>query len=181
MEDIIAPINRELLKSELTAERRLRSTNKSHNEIYIVNWKNAPNVLKEIGRLREIAFRAAGGGTGPVPRHVLRTVPHPVPAVRTSCPLHPELRFYLSCYPAVRWDGRGAGSRAVLYQSNQKAALFRAYRRYGAGGGRERDPGLVAAAGCGEGRGQAGRTARPAPGRTFDPGLPQGSPVKAGV
>ena len=64
MEDIIAPIDRELLKSELTAERRLRSTNKSHNEIYIVNWKNAPNVLKEIGRLREIAFRAAGGGTG---------------------------------------------------------------------------------------------------------------------
>ena len=62
MEDIIAPIDRELLKSELTAERRLRSTNKSHNEIYIVNWKNAPNVLKEIGRLREIAFRAAGGG-----------------------------------------------------------------------------------------------------------------------
>ena len=42
MEDIIAPIDRELLKSELTAERRLRSTNKSHNEIYIVNWKNAP-------------------------------------------------------------------------------------------------------------------------------------------
>ncbi|MGN0057983.1 MAG: GNAT family N-acetyltransferase [Phocaeicola plebeius] len=64
MEEIIAPIDRELLKSELTAERRLRTTNKNHNEIYIVDWKNAPNVLKEIGRLREIAFRAAGGGTG---------------------------------------------------------------------------------------------------------------------
>lgn len=64
MEDIIAPIDRDVLKAELTPERRLRSTNKSHNEIYIINWKNAPNVLKEIGRLREIAFRAAGGGTG---------------------------------------------------------------------------------------------------------------------
>lgn len=64
MEDIIAPIDREALKAELTPERRLRTTNKSHNEIYIINWKNAPNVLKEIGRLREIAFRAAGGGTG---------------------------------------------------------------------------------------------------------------------
>lgn len=64
MEDIIAPIDREVLKAELTSERRLRTTNKSHNEIYIINWKNAPNVLKEIGRLREIAFRAAGGGTG---------------------------------------------------------------------------------------------------------------------
>ncbi len=64
MEEIIAPIDKELLKSELTPERRLRSTNRSNNEVYVVNCKNAPNVLKEIGRLREIAFRAAGGGSG---------------------------------------------------------------------------------------------------------------------
>lgn len=64
MEDIIAPIDKEVLKSELTEDKRLRFTNKSNNEIYIVTWKNAPNALKEIGRLREIAFRAAGGGTG---------------------------------------------------------------------------------------------------------------------
>ena len=64
MEDISAPIDKEVLKSELTEDKRLRFTNKSNNEIYIVTWKNAPNVLKEIGRLREIAFRAAGGGTG---------------------------------------------------------------------------------------------------------------------
>ena len=64
MEDIIAPISKEVLKSELTEERRLRFTNKSHNEIYVVTAHNAPNVMKEIGRLREIAFRAAGGGTG---------------------------------------------------------------------------------------------------------------------
>ena len=64
MEDIIAPIDRQVLKSELTEDKRLRSTNKSNNEIYIVTWQDSPNVLKEIGRLREIAFRAAGGGTG---------------------------------------------------------------------------------------------------------------------
>jgi hypothetical protein len=64
MEDIIAPISKALLKRELTSERQLRMTNKSHNEIYIVTQHDAPNVLKEIGRLREIAFRAAGGGTG---------------------------------------------------------------------------------------------------------------------
>ena len=64
MEDIIAPIDKELIKSELTEDKRLRFTNKSNNEIYIITWKDAPNVLKEIGRLREIAFRAAGGGTG---------------------------------------------------------------------------------------------------------------------
>ena len=64
MEEIIAPIDKEVLKSELTQERRLRFTNKSNNEIYVVTAHNAPNVMKEIGRLREIAFRAGGGGTG---------------------------------------------------------------------------------------------------------------------
>ena len=64
MEEIIAPISKELLKSELTEDKRLRRTNKSNNDIYIVTAHNAPNVMKEIGRLREIAFRAGGGGTG---------------------------------------------------------------------------------------------------------------------
>ena len=63
-QDIIQPVAKELLKSELTPERQLRMTNKSHNEIYIVDAHNAPNVLQEIGRLREIVFREAGGGTG---------------------------------------------------------------------------------------------------------------------
>lgn len=64
MEDIIAPISKELLKAELTEDKRLRFTNKSHNEIYIITYQDSPNVMREIGRLREIAFRAAGGGTG---------------------------------------------------------------------------------------------------------------------
>ena len=64
MEDIIAPISKELLKAELTEEKRLRMTNRSHNQIYIVTAQDSPNTMKEIGRLREIAFRAAGGGTG---------------------------------------------------------------------------------------------------------------------
>ena len=63
-EEIIQPISKEVLKSELTVDRLLRMTNKSHNEIYVITAKNAPNVMKEIGRLREIAFRNAGGGTG---------------------------------------------------------------------------------------------------------------------
>lgn len=63
-QEIIQPIDKELLKSELTPERQLRMTNKSNNEIYIITAHNSPNVMKEIGRLREIAFREAGGGTG---------------------------------------------------------------------------------------------------------------------
>ena len=45
MEDIIAPVSRELLKAELTPERRLRSTNKSNNEIYVVTYQQAPNAV----------------------------------------------------------------------------------------------------------------------------------------
>lgn len=63
-QSIIPPIDKELLRKELTPERQLRMTNKSNNEIYVVTWHQAPNVVREIGRLREIAFRAAGGGTG---------------------------------------------------------------------------------------------------------------------
>jgi len=64
MKQIIEPIDRSLLREELNATRFLRSTRKGGNEIYRVNAHNAPNVLREIGRLRELTFRAAGGGTG---------------------------------------------------------------------------------------------------------------------
>lgn len=62
--EIIAPVDRELLKSELTQERFLRHTNNGDNLVYLVNYHNSPNVVREIGRLRELTFRAAGGGTG---------------------------------------------------------------------------------------------------------------------
>lgn len=61
---IIPPVSRELLKAELTPERFLRYTNNGNNLVYLVNHHNAPNVVREIGRLRELTFRAAGGGTG---------------------------------------------------------------------------------------------------------------------
>jgi hypothetical protein len=61
---IIPPIDKEVLKSELTPKLQLRMTNKSHNEIYVITAHNAPNVMREIGRLREVVFREAGGGTG---------------------------------------------------------------------------------------------------------------------
>jgi hypothetical protein len=64
MEDIIKPISKEILKAELTDDKRLRMTNKSNNYIYIITHQDSPNVMLEIGRLREIAFRAAGGGSG---------------------------------------------------------------------------------------------------------------------
>ena len=63
-QEIIQPVDKELLKQELTPDCQLRMTNKSHNEIYVITAHQAPNVMREIGRLREVAFREAGGGTG---------------------------------------------------------------------------------------------------------------------
>jgi len=64
MKEIIAPIDRKIIKAELSGDRFLRPTNKAHNEIYIVDAHNSPNVMLEIGRLRELSFRSGGGGTG---------------------------------------------------------------------------------------------------------------------
>ncbi|MBO6096910.1 MAG: GNAT family N-acetyltransferase, partial [Bacteroidales bacterium] len=63
MKPIIAPIEREALLSELNEKTLLRKTNRAGNELYVVG-PEAVNVIREIGRLREIAFRNDGGGTG---------------------------------------------------------------------------------------------------------------------
>ena len=63
-QNVIDPVPVELLEMELTPDRLLRDTNKGGNKIYIIDAFSAPNVMREVGRLREIAFRAAGGGTG---------------------------------------------------------------------------------------------------------------------
>lgn len=62
--DIIPRVPLEELKRELTDDKRLRLTSRSDNIVYVVTWQDSPHVVREIGRLREIAFRAAGGGTG---------------------------------------------------------------------------------------------------------------------
>jgi len=64
MEPIIEPIPVELIEQELTPERLLRHTNKADNDIYVITAHDSPNTMREIGRLREISFRSAGGGTG---------------------------------------------------------------------------------------------------------------------
>jgi hypothetical protein len=64
MQPLIEAIDKEVLKRELTPEKFLRPTNKSDNEIYVITAHNSPNVMLEIGRLREMAFRSWGGGTG---------------------------------------------------------------------------------------------------------------------
>jgi len=64
MKPVIEPVPVDVIKSELSNNRFVRHSNNGANEIYIVTWHDSPNVVREIGRLREITFRAAGGGTG---------------------------------------------------------------------------------------------------------------------
>ncbi len=64
MQNIIEAISKQALLDELTRERYVRKTNNGNNEIYIITHHNSPNVMREIGRLRELTFRHAGGGTG---------------------------------------------------------------------------------------------------------------------
>jgi hypothetical protein len=61
---VIPPVPTHLLEAELTKEIFVRKTNKGDNRIYDFSATQAPNLLKEVGRLRELTFRAAGGGTG---------------------------------------------------------------------------------------------------------------------
>jgi len=64
MKDIIAPIDRHLIINELTPDKFIRKTNRSDNELFVITAHDSPNIMREIGRLRELSFRYAGGGTG---------------------------------------------------------------------------------------------------------------------
>lgn len=64
MIEIVPPVDREVLKAELSENIFVRPTNKANNKIYITDAKESPNIMREIGRLRELSFRSWGGGTG---------------------------------------------------------------------------------------------------------------------
>jgi hypothetical protein len=64
MKEVIPPVDKELIEKELTQDKFLRSTNNGNNELYVLTHHDSPNTMREIGRLREITFRLAGGGTG---------------------------------------------------------------------------------------------------------------------
>jgi hypothetical protein len=64
MQPIIPAVDKALLEAELTKEKFVRKTNNGNNLIYIFDYFDSPNLMKELGRLREITFRDSGGGTG---------------------------------------------------------------------------------------------------------------------
>ena len=64
MKKIINPISTSILEKEINKDTFVRKTNYCNHDIYIVDYHNHPNATMEIGRLRELSFRNAGGGTG---------------------------------------------------------------------------------------------------------------------
>ena len=61
---IIPPVDKALIKKELKRDIFLRRSNFGNNEIYVTTAEHSPNIMREIGRLREISFATEGGGTG---------------------------------------------------------------------------------------------------------------------
>jgi hypothetical protein len=64
MKPVVDPLPRKQIISELTRARLLRRTNNGNNEVYIFDNNSSPFLMREVGRVREITFRHAGGGTG---------------------------------------------------------------------------------------------------------------------
>lgn len=64
MQEIIPPVSREKIKDELNRDKFLRRTNFGDRLVFVVTAHDSPNIMQELGRLREEAFRDGGGGTG---------------------------------------------------------------------------------------------------------------------
>lgn len=75
---IAPPVDKELIKAELSNKNFLRHTNYGGKDIYITTAHLSPNIMREIGRLRELSFTLEGGGTGqPVDIDEFDTLPEP--------------------------------------------------------------------------------------------------------
>ena len=64
MKPVVDPLPREQIIDELKRVKPLRRTNNGSNEVYIFDNNTSPVLMHEVGRVREITFRHAGGGTG---------------------------------------------------------------------------------------------------------------------
>ena len=64
MEPLGEAVPVEELVAELARVGYLRKTNNANNQVYLFDNRSSPLLMHEIGRIRELTFRHAGGGTG---------------------------------------------------------------------------------------------------------------------
>jgi hypothetical protein len=132
-EPIIAPIDKEVLKSELTPDKFLRKTNRANNEIYIITHHNSPNVMLEIGRLREVAFRYYGGGTGkPVDIDEYDIMDNPYKQLIVWNPEDEEIigGYRFICGPDITFDKNGEPYLATSHLFNFSEKFIKEYLPY---------------------------------------------------
>ena len=105
-------------------------TDKSNNQIYIITAHDSPYTMQEIGRLREIAFRAAGGGTGkPVDIDEYDTMENPYKQLIVWNPEAEEIlggyRYILGT--DVRFDEQGAPILATAHMFHFSERFLREF------------------------------------------------------
>jgi hypothetical protein len=132
MQNIIEKVPRDALLDELNMERFVRKTNNGNNGIYIVNYHNSPNVMREIGRLREVTFRHAGGGTGKeIDIDEFDTSRHPYQQLLVWNPVDKEIvgayRFIL-CKDAEYENGKVLLATTELFDFSDK--FYKEYLPY---------------------------------------------------
>jgi hypothetical protein len=125
MKPIIPPVDRELIEKELTEDKMLRRTNNGNNILYVVTHQDSPNIMTEIGRLRELSFRVAGGGTGKeVDIDAYDTMPNPYKQLIVWDPAEKEIlggyRYFVCSEVYNDDDGNCNLATARLFKFSKK-------------------------------------------------------------
>jgi hypothetical protein len=125
MRPIIDPVDRELIDKELTESKLLRKTNNGNNLLYVVTHHDSPNIMLEIGRLRELAFRVAGGGTGKdVDIDIFDTMPSPYKQIIVWDPEEKEIlggyRYFLCSEAVTDADGNSKLATSHLFRFSKE-------------------------------------------------------------
>jgi len=127
MDEVIPKIDRQTLKSELTPDKLFRKTNKSNNEIYLFTAHTAPNLMLEVGRLREVAFRYYGGGTGkPTDMDVFDTMDIPYRQLIVWDPVEEEILggYRFRCGNEITFDSNGQPDNIATAELFRFSPLF---------------------------------------------------------
>ncbi len=132
MQDIIEKIPKEALLKELTKDRFVRKTNNGDNEIYIITHHDSPNTMQEIGRLREVTFRHAGGGTGlSIDIDDFDTCIHPYKQLLVWDPVEKEIvgaYRYILCRDAEYVNGKVLLATTELFDFSEE--FYKTYLPY---------------------------------------------------